>query len=224
CMYRFKQMQEQGVAILYVSHDAASMKHMCNRVAWIEAGKLEQCGDPNTVVDDYLNHLFHGVRRGAVAGDGKVRGDDDLGSRECAFVTAELFDEHGTRVDHLTAGSRCELRLMLENERMDPGGDPLLVGFSLSNVRGIAITGSNTLVNDVRLQVPPRGQRFAVRFAFTMPALAPGSYAITLTAATLDEAGQTHLCHLVPNALNLQTSNPKKVFGLLGLDCDVGAD
>ncbi len=221
CMYRFKQMQEQGVAILYVSHDAASMKHMCDRVAWLEAGKLEQCGDPNTVVDDYLNHLFHGVRRGAPAGDGEVRGDDDLGSRDCAFVSAQMFDAEGHRVDHLTAGSRGELRLVLQNERLDPAGDPLLVGFSISSLRGIAITGSNTFANDVHLQLPPVGGQLTVRFAFTVPAFVPGSYAITLTASTMDPAGETRLCHLVPNALHLQTSNPKKVFGLLGLDCDI---
>ena len=221
CMYRFRQMQEQGVAILYVSHDAASMKHMCDRVAWLEAGRLEQCGDPGSVVDDYLNHLFHGVRRGEATNDGAVRGDDDLGARECAFVTAELRDASGRRAEHFGAGDRCELRLTLRNDRLDPAGDPLLVGFSLSSVRGIAITGMNNVVKEVRLPIPRAGEQLAVHFTFTMPPLVPGSYAITLTAATLDAAGETHLCHLVPNALNLQTSNPQKVFGLIGLDCDV---
>ena len=46
CMYRFKQMQEQGVAVVYVSHDAASMKHLCDRVAWIHAGRLRRVGEP----------------------------------------------------------------------------------------------------------------------------------------------------------------------------------
>jgi lipopolysaccharide transport system ATP-binding protein len=229
CMYRFRQMQDQGVAILYVSHDAASMKHMCSRVAWIDRGKLVQVGDPSVVVDAYLNDLFHGSTRGpsnaaGARSDEGIRGDDDLGSRECSFVAAELLDAKGNRTDHLTAGDECELRLAVRNESLDPKGDPMLVGFSVSNLRGIAITGTHTLANKVRLTTPAPGERLTVHFRFKLPILAPGSYAISVTTTTLDAAGQTHLCHLVPNAITFQTSHTEKVFGLLGLECSIEVD
>lgn len=226
CMYRFRQMQEQGVAILYVSHDAASMKHMCTRVAWIDRGQLAQVGDPNTVVDAYLNDLFYGSTRGSSNAAGardqeELRGDDDLGSRRCMFVAAELLDAKGNPTDHLTARDACELRLVVRNDSLDPNGDQLMVGFSISNLRGIAITGTHTLANGIRLTTPPIGGRLTVRFRFELPILAPGSYAISVTTTTLDAAGQTHLSHLVPNALTFQASHTEKVFGLLGLACEV---
>lgn len=229
CMYRFRQMQEQGVAVLYVSHDAASMKHMCTRVAWIDRGQLAQVGDPNTVVDAYLNDLFYGSTRGTANAAGSrsaegLRGDDDLGTRQCTFLSAKLLDSKGRPTDHLTARDRCELVLTVRNNSLDPANDEFMVGFSISNLRGIAITGTHTKANGVRLATPPVGGQITVRFRFELPILASGSYAISVTTTVFDSAGQTQLSHLVPNALTFQASHTEQVFGLLGLACEVAVE
>ncbi|TVQ61732.1 MAG: ATP-binding cassette domain-containing protein [Phycisphaerales bacterium] len=58
CMYRFREMRDRGVTMLYVSHDAASMKQFCDEVLWIDGGVLRDQGEAGAVTRAYLNDLF----------------------------------------------------------------------------------------------------------------------------------------------------------------------
>lgn len=231
CMYRFKQMQESGVAIVYVSHDAAPMKHMCDRVAWIHDGRLKGLGDPTEVVDDYLAHLFHDqqpkAERAAAPdatvrgqGDGAVRGDDDLGSHAAVFTCCQLLDGDGRPTDHLTGGEDCIVRLEVRNDTLEPG-QKLVVGVSLSNVHGLDITGTNNIANQVPLLAPPRGSRFAVRYRFRLPVLATGSYALSPMLLTLHDSGDMDLLHHAPNVIRFTATTTMHVFSMLGLPTTV---
>lgn len=53
CNERIRQFQESGATILYVSHNMASMRAMCHRVAWIHKGHLVEVGTPDEVVTRY---------------------------------------------------------------------------------------------------------------------------------------------------------------------------
>ncbi len=58
CMLRFHEMKEQGTTILYVSHSAGAMKQLCDRVVWLDGGRVQKQGEPDEVVDAYLINLF----------------------------------------------------------------------------------------------------------------------------------------------------------------------
>ena len=36
CFKKFEELKNEGVTILFVSHDIASVRQMCSRVLWIE--------------------------------------------------------------------------------------------------------------------------------------------------------------------------------------------
>lgn len=42
-----------GTTVLYVSHSLESIKDLCNRVIWLEHGKIVKIGNTNTVCDEY---------------------------------------------------------------------------------------------------------------------------------------------------------------------------
>ncbi len=69
CMLRFHELKRRGVTILYVSHDAASMRELCDRVMWLENGRLEMIGDPRDVVAAYLDMMFHKTAPAGVSSD-----------------------------------------------------------------------------------------------------------------------------------------------------------
>lgn len=110
------------------------------------------------------------------------------------------------------------------NEKIDDLDNPVILGFSISNVHGLAISGANTITNDVTVPMPKVGEATTASFKFAVPPLVPGSYAISVTAVTLDEAGSTELIHTVTNAMMFQVSSPTKVFGLIGLNCEIEID
>ena len=54
CMKRIRQLKEQGVTILFVSHDSSSVKMLCQRAALMSHGRMLETGDPKEVVNHYI--------------------------------------------------------------------------------------------------------------------------------------------------------------------------
>src|SRR5690606_7836884 len=140
CMYRFRHMKETGVSIVYVSHDAASMKHLCDRVAWIHRGRLQAIGPPSEVVDAYLEEAF-GITE-TPPPDAPVRrpraGDARSGTGACRITDFRLTVD-GQPVTHVDVPATVELRWTMHNATLDPAHDRLQTGWTLTNVRGLAI-------------------------------------------------------------------------------------
>jgi lipopolysaccharide transport system ATP-binding protein len=53
CMRFLRSFMKHGT-ILFVSHDTASIKNLCNRAIWLDKGKLIQAGHPKEVCELYL--------------------------------------------------------------------------------------------------------------------------------------------------------------------------
>jgi energy-coupling factor transporter ATP-binding protein EcfA2 len=54
CLERIQRMRENGVTTLFVSHDLGSLQLLCNRVIWLEKGKLIGDGDPCEVCQNFF--------------------------------------------------------------------------------------------------------------------------------------------------------------------------
>jgi lipopolysaccharide transport system ATP-binding protein len=52
CLERIRQLQKQGVTILFVSHDFEAVESLCTRAIWLEQGRLQADGDAATLVAD----------------------------------------------------------------------------------------------------------------------------------------------------------------------------
>ena len=55
CMSRMRRMMESGVTVLFVSHDTASVKSLCQRGVLLENGELKKVGKASEVVDTYVS-------------------------------------------------------------------------------------------------------------------------------------------------------------------------
>jgi ABC-2 type transport system ATP-binding protein/lipopolysaccharide transport system ATP-binding protein len=53
CTDRISQFRNNGTSILVVSHSMASIEKMCQRVAWLNHGKIELVGKPDEVISAY---------------------------------------------------------------------------------------------------------------------------------------------------------------------------
>ncbi len=58
CFHRIRALKAQGTTILFVSHDTGSVKDLCDRALWIDAGRLAMIGRPEEVTTRYRAHLF----------------------------------------------------------------------------------------------------------------------------------------------------------------------
>ncbi len=57
CMDHMDRLRDGGTTIVLVSHNAILMKSLCDRVGWLDHGRLLKVGDPEAVVDTYLAHV-----------------------------------------------------------------------------------------------------------------------------------------------------------------------
>jgi ABC-2 type transport system ATP-binding protein/lipopolysaccharide transport system ATP-binding protein len=60
CMNHMNQLREKGTTIVLVSHNATLMSELCDRVGWLDHGRLLALGEASEVVHKYLAHVNSG--------------------------------------------------------------------------------------------------------------------------------------------------------------------
>ncbi len=80
CLNRMEDIsKEQARSIIFVSHNMGAINSLCDRVAWLNQGKLSALGEPNEVIENYLKGLEALQSEESVAersdrdGDGRAR-------------------------------------------------------------------------------------------------------------------------------------------------------
>ena len=59
CYNKIYNLKENGVSIIYVSHDFDSIRGICNRVLWLEKGVIRCIGEPEDVISNYTKAHFY---------------------------------------------------------------------------------------------------------------------------------------------------------------------
>jgi ABC-type polysaccharide/polyol phosphate transport system ATPase subunit len=105
CFRRFRQFQELGKTIIYVTHDRFSVTRLCDRAVLLHRGELTAVGEPRQITDMY-DELLVTQRQGGASGkkeDDVSGGLVETASKSKAEVLREFMDSDG-----LT--DRCALR------------------------------------------------------------------------------------------------------------------
>ena len=55
CEARIQRMKENGTTILFVSHNMQQVKSLCNKIVWLEQGKVKKIGNPEEICTEYQN-------------------------------------------------------------------------------------------------------------------------------------------------------------------------
>jgi ABC-type polysaccharide/polyol phosphate transport system ATPase subunit len=54
CLEEIRELSRAGRTVIFVSHNADQVASLCDRVLWLESGRVRQIGDTRTVLDSYL--------------------------------------------------------------------------------------------------------------------------------------------------------------------------
>jgi len=57
CSDTIESFKKRGKAIVIVSHDMKSVMNLCDRVMFLNKGKIQSIGDPSTVISEYLKFM-----------------------------------------------------------------------------------------------------------------------------------------------------------------------
>lgn len=57
CIAKMKELKEEGKTMVFVTHSLSTVKDFCNRAVWLSNGEIKMDGEPDTVIDKYLEEI-----------------------------------------------------------------------------------------------------------------------------------------------------------------------
>jgi ABC-type polysaccharide/polyol phosphate transport system ATPase subunit len=154
CADAFHEMKAKKTIVL-VTHEMTTVERYCDRAMLIDAGHIQQLGDPGEVGRKYLQLNFE---RGSEVGGATVPG---ASTDEVRLLDAWLESEEGERVANVQGGGEIGLRVEVEILRDSPG---LAVGLVIANADGVGVFEFGTPIQeDGELAPLSAGTRVIVR-------------------------------------------------------------
>lgn len=244
CFKRMEKLKNDGVTVLFVSHDMGSIRQLCSKCLWLDKGTARQYGPVDDVSAAYFNEQLRQQNRlnesAAVAsGSPQAAGTDDwpAGGIEPAKASKKLvlpllasrhgilnddvsiksfaFMEDGQQVPVLKDGHSYEALMAVEFSRPC---QKLIYGFMLENSKGIPVLTINSWMNSHgrTINVDRPGTVIA-RFSFTMPKLLQGTYTISPAVAQGTISEHVQLSWL-ENAMLIDVQNSGYNYAILEID------
>jgi ABC-type polysaccharide/polyol phosphate transport system ATPase subunit len=236
CMRKVHELREQGVTILFVSHDVGDVKAIGERALWLDGGRMRDLGPPDRVVTRYLAAM---AQKDAAYRDLKHRGTPErpTGPHVAPEVVTSL-----PNVDHRFGDGRAEVlgiavldSIGMPTHILEPESSIMVrisvralqhvnlpnVGFMLRNHLGLDFAGTNTAREGFELPPMASGDVYTVDFHLKLPHLYPSSFSFSPAIADGTLLSYS-ICDWVDNAITLQMSNTNQpVYGHIHLPCRV---
>jgi ABC-type polysaccharide/polyol phosphate transport system ATPase subunit len=142
CLQRITEVLQQGTTLLYVSHDADTVRKICSRVVRLEEGRLHSKGGPIEVVNTYLRDVSS-KHKVALDDIGTPQAGQRWGSRLVEIVDVRFVDSRGgERTEFCTGESLVAHIAYRAHQRIfNPS-----FGIALHRSDGTHVTGPNTAI------------------------------------------------------------------------------
>lgn len=242
CFKRLKELKEDGASILLVTHTTEQIVTNCSRAMMLDHGNIIEIGEPNGVVNSYLDLLFGKASRQTILqsdDDSKVElinhGNEQLnfdidtfhkrpgynpleyrwGDRS-ALITDFCFFSHSKAYPHaLNTGETAFLNVAVKFiERLRRP----IFGITIKTKEGVTVFGTNSEMLDIA-EFKSRGlaeETVTVKIKFVCR-LAPGDYFISLGIAT--SQGEEITPHdRRYDSIHFQVRPVTTFFGLVNMD------
>ena len=140
CLDRIKRMKESGVSILFVSHDVAAVRSLCDRALWLDKGTVRGLGDVFPITAQYTEHLFNKTPNAGKTPSGSESHSSNQpinhwGSHIGIIEDAGLYDANGLKKNLFNDHEKMSVKIRF-NSHLLKTLDGLAVSFSLKNLAG----------------------------------------------------------------------------------------
>ena len=232
CYHKFEEFKEMGKTILFVSHDLSSISKYCDRVVLLNQGVKLGEGSPKEMIDVYKRVLVGQYEMHEDEGTNLLE-DKDVAAAAKMGVNPELL-EYGTNAAkiteyyitddkgiHTTAVIKGqEFSIHMEVDFMEDVPAPIFA-FTIKNIKGTEITGTNTMVEKAFLESVQAGAKKEIVFTQKM-SLQGGEYLLSL-GVTGYERDKFEVYHRLYDVLNPTVISDKDTVGFydMGTNAEV---
>jgi len=184
---RIKSFKAQGTTLLFVSHDGAAVKQLCDRALLLDKGTLVRDGAPSTVLDYYNAIIARDARTDEIkqVESASAATQTRSGNGMARLDAVEMLTEDGRDARAFRIGEVAVIRCVVHYFR---DVDNPTIGILIRDRLGSDIFGTNTHHLGGGPSQAKAGELVEFCFRVTLN-LGIGTYSLTVAAHT----GETHL-------------------------------
>ena len=232
CYHKFEEFKEMGKTIVFVSHDLSSISKYCDRVVLLNQGVKLGEGSPKEMIDAYKQVLVgqyvpaaddqsllsdKEITAAAAAAAGTVKGEVnpellEYGTKDAMITGYKIADDMGRETSALLKGKECTITMQVHFEH---DIEAPIFAFTIKNIKGVEITGTNTMYEHTPLKPQKAGDVREITFKQVMP-LEAGEYMLCL-GCTGYKDGDFTVFHRLYDVCNLTVITDKKAVGYFDL-------
>lgn len=241
CYKKFEEFKKMGKTILFVSHDLSSISKYCDRAILLNKGTKLAEGIPSEIIDLYKKVLVGQLEtdeeeQEAIAKQekdknlpdaGEIWKDSmtinpqvsDYGEKNAEIIDFGVLDETGKLTNVIEKGSFFEIKMKVKfHERSE---FPIFA-FTIKDVRGTDVTGTNTMVEKMEVPVCEAGDVRIVTFRQKMT-LQGADYLLSLGCTTY-HGDDFIVYHRLYDVCNIAVVSDKNTVGFYDMESEISIE
>ena len=236
CYRKFEEFKQDGKTILFVSHDLSAISRYCDRAILLNQGDKVYEGTPKEAIDIYKKVLVDQFHKGsgtadAAKAEGEMaasgqRGEKlwkaqfpvnpslvEYGEKNAEIIDYGLYDEKGLPSSNFIKGTQftVKMRIRARETVLEP-----IFAFTIKNLKGIEICGTNTTMEKVPVETMHDGDEHVVAFTQKID-LQGGEYLLSL-GCTGYQDGMFRVFHRLYDVISLTVVSSRDTVGFYDMN------
>lgn len=244
CYRKFEEFKEQGKTILFVSHDLGSISKYCDRVVLLNKGHKLGEGAPGPIIDLYKKVLVDQLEddtaevkeevladtskqveeRLAKQAEGKewkqnllINPDfQEYGDKGVEIADFALVDNTGVYTSTLLKNKQFQVKVKI---RANKDVEEPIVAFTIRDLRGTDITGTNTMYEHADIGPLQKGEERIITFTQNLD-IQGGEYLLSL-GCTRYESDGFQVYHRLYDVCSMSIISDKNTVGFFDMNAKV---
>ena len=108
CLDRIRTEKKRGMSVVFVSHDMAAVAGICDRVVWIDNGRIRKIGAPEEIIASYEHDLWRSKSRQV--------GDAAAATRPVRLLAARTIGPAGHEIAAIAQADGLRIEVIFETD------------------------------------------------------------------------------------------------------------
>ena len=189
---------DQGHTSIFVSHNLYAIEQLCDRVIWLDRGRIRQIGEPGKVLRGYLDEIDKQLVASTPI-------DDGSSGNRVKIQGVEIIDEYGKETDTIEQNEDLVVKVIFEAPQKIES--PYFCIWISEAQSGIPLFSANMLLDDHK--IPYIYGKGSISCKFDKLPLMPKAYSIWLEVYGQDRAQLIYKWNIVGGFRVRDSYNPE---------------
>lgn len=195
CYRKIREFKKNGT-VLFVSHDTGAIASFCDRVIWLDNGKIYKQGEPGEIIEEYLAYMRYDLKNdqkqhlnSQMENPDNNESDEENENNTCTlafgnqiaqFTKISLKNDKGNIISQVHGGQKICIEMQLQSKKEIEF--PIL-GFNLKDILGNELIVTNTVFEKIKLPIIEANKIYRFEWQFEFPHLHAGDYPVDIALA-----------------------------------------